>query len=189
MPASSFSDNLRFLRALVARPRNIGAVLPSGPDLAAAMAREIDVARPGPVLELGPGTGVITAAILARGIEPTRLIAVEYDEGFARALKARFPAVRVIQGDAFDLNRTLGSRDLVPFAAIISGLPLLNFPHAARQRLMEGALARLQPGAPLLQYSYGLRSPVVPPSGYSVTRAAFVLRNVPPARVWVYRKI
>jgi phosphatidylethanolamine/phosphatidyl-N-methylethanolamine N-methyltransferase len=189
MAANSFSDNLRFLRALVARPRNIGAVLPSGPALASAMAAQIDPAREGPVLELGPGTGVITAAILARGIEPERLVAVEYDEGFAGALKTRYPDVRVIQGDAFDLARTLGSRDLPPFAAILSGLPLLNFPDAARKRLVEGAVARLAEGAPFIQFSYGMHSPVTPPPGFSVMRAAFVLANVPPARVWVYRKI
>jgi phosphatidylethanolamine/phosphatidyl-N-methylethanolamine N-methyltransferase len=189
MSGNSFSDNLRFLRALMARPKNVGAVMPSGPGLAAAMAHEIDVSRQGPVLELGPGTGVITAAILARGIEPARLIAVEYDEDLARALKARFPAVKVIQGDAFDLGQTLKAHDTMPFAAILSGLPLLNFPHAARKRLVEGALGRLAGGAPFVQFSYGLHSPVVPPPGYSVVRAAFVLRNVPPARVWVYRQI
>lgn len=189
MSASGFADNLRFLRALIARPKHIGAVLPSGPALAAAMARQVDLSREGPVLELGPGTGVITSAILAHGIEPARLTAVEYDENFACVLKARFPAVKVIQGDAFDLARTLGGRELAPFAAILSGLPLLNFPHAARKQLVEGALARLAPGGPFIQFSYGLNSPVVPPAGYSVLRAAFVLRNVPPARVWVYRKI
>jgi phosphatidylethanolamine/phosphatidyl-N-methylethanolamine N-methyltransferase len=83
----------------------------------------------------------------------------------------------------------LGTRDLAPFAAIVSGLPLLNFPHAARTQLMEGALARLARGAPLIQFSYGLHPPVKPPAGYTVHRAAFVLLNVPPARVWVYRKI
>jgi phosphatidylethanolamine/phosphatidyl-N-methylethanolamine N-methyltransferase len=189
MSASGFADNLRFLRALIARPKHVGAVMPSGPALAAAMAGAIDVACEGPVLELGPGTGAITAAILARGVEPGRLIAVEYDEGLAGALKARFPAVKVIQGDAFDLAGTLGARALPPFAAILSGLPLLNFPHAARRTLVEGALARLAPGAPFIQFSYGLHSPVTPPAGHSVLRAAFVLRNVPPARVWVYRKI
>jgi phosphatidylethanolamine/phosphatidyl-N-methylethanolamine N-methyltransferase len=104
-------------------------------------------------------------------------------------LKARFPLVRVIQGDAFDLVRTLEAHEFAPFAAIVSGLPLLNFPHAARKSLMDGALARLAPGAPFIQFSYGLHSPVAPPAGYSVLRAAFVLANVPPARVWVYRKI
>ena len=187
MPGNSLSDNLRFLRALAARPKNVGAVMPSGPALAAAMARQIDLSRPGPVLELGPGTGAITGAILAHGVEPARLVLVEYDDGFAAALQARYPSVRVVQGDAFDLGQTLKAHDHAPFTAILSGLPLLNFPPAARRRLIEGALARLAPGAPFVQFSYGLHPPVAPPLGYGVQRAAFVLRNVPPARVWVYR--
>ena len=64
------------------------------------------------------------------------------NEAMARALKTRFPAVRVIQGDAFELGRTLDAREVPPFAAVLSGLPLLNFPHSARKRLVEGALAR-----------------------------------------------
>ena len=129
---TTFADNLRFLRALITRPKNIGAVLPSGPALANAMARQI-TAR-GPVLELGPGTGAITAAILDHGTPPESLTCVEYDGDFARHLRARFAGVNIVQGDAFDLDRTLSAPHL-QFAAILSGLPLLNFPVAARHRL------------------------------------------------------
>jgi phosphatidylethanolamine/phosphatidyl-N-methylethanolamine N-methyltransferase len=180
---SFLSDHLRFLRALVARPRNVGAVAPSGPQLARAMAAQIKL--DGPVLELGPGTGAITGAIVARTGE-ARLTAVEYDPDFAAGLKARFPAVTVIAGDAFDLDKTLGHR--APYAAIVSGLPLLNFPLAERSRLIDGVAARLMPGAPFIQFSYGLHAPVAPPDGHYVTRTAFAWANVPPARVWVYKK-
>jgi phosphatidylethanolamine/phosphatidyl-N-methylethanolamine N-methyltransferase len=186
---TELADNLRFLRALFARPKNIGAIFPSSPALAQAMARQIDPHRPGPVLELGPGTGVITKAILARGIAPERLTLVEYDEDFARHNAAHFPGATVIQGDAFHLARTLGASFAGPFAAVLSGLPLLNFPIALRRRLVDGALERLAPGAPFIQFSYGTHAPVVPPPGHSVVRAALVWANLPPARVWVYRKI
>jgi phosphatidylethanolamine/phosphatidyl-N-methylethanolamine N-methyltransferase len=188
MPASSLADNLRFLRALVARPKNVGAVFPSGPVLARAIARQVDPLQAGPVLELGPGTGVITAAILERGVAPERLTLVEFDENFASHNRARFPGVHVIQGDAFDLDHTLHGRPALPFSAIVSGLPLLNFPLAMRQRLMDGVLARLAPGAPFIQFSYGTHAPVPPPPGFAVTRAAMVWANIPPARVWVYRR-
>jgi len=186
---TELADNLRFLRALIARPKNIGAIFPSSPALAAAIARQIDPRLPGPVLELGPGTGVVTKAILARGIAPERLTLVEFDEDFARHNAARFPGVSVIQGDAFALAKTLGPRFTQPFAAIISGLPLLNFPVQMRRRLVDGALERLAPGAPFVQFSYGTHAPVVPPPGHSVIRAAMIWANLPPARVWVYRKI
>ncbi len=180
---SLISDHLRFFRALAARPKNVGAVAPSGPQLARAMAAQIKL--DGPVLELGPGTGALTGAIVKRAGEK-HLTAVEYDPEFAAALKARFPAATVIQGDAFDLDHTLGH--CRPYAAIISGLPLLNFAMADRHRLLDGVAARLLPGAAFIQFSYGLHAPVTPPDGHIVSQAAFAWANVPPARVWVYRK-
>jgi len=184
-----FSDNLRFWRALVTRPKHVGAVAPSSRALGRAMARQIDPARSGPVLELGPGTGVMTAALLEHGIAPERLTCVEYDPELASALAARFAGVHVIEGDAFDLARTLGTRHSEAFAGVLSGLPLLNFPMKLRRALIDGALARLAPGAPLVQFSYGMHAPVVPPAGHSVVRTALIWANLPPARVWVYRKI
>ncbi|MBV9548599.1 MAG: methyltransferase domain-containing protein [Alphaproteobacteria bacterium] len=185
---SFVSDQFRFLRALAARPKNVGAVAPSGPQLAKAMAAQIRldlVEKGGSVLELGPGTGAITGALVAR-VGAERLTAVEYDGDFSAGLKARWPAMRVIEGDAFDLDRTLGHRE--PYAAIVSGLPLLNFPMEMRHRLLDGVAARLMPGASFIQFSYGLHAPVTPPDGHIVAQAAFCWANMPPARVWVYRK-
>ncbi len=187
--SDTFTDNLRFLRALIARPKNIGAVAPSSRALGRAIARQIDPNRSGPVLELGPGTGVITNAILEHGIEAARLTVVEYDSDFAQAIAARFHGVHVIQGDAFDLGRTLGQRRDEAFAAIVSGIPLLNFPMPSRRAYVEALAKRLQPDAPLIQFSYGMHAPVVPPSGFSVICAALVWANLPPARVWVYKKM
>ena len=185
----TFTDNLRFLRALIARPKNIGAVVPSSRALGRAIARQLDPLRPGPVLELGPGTGVVTAEILNHGIAPERLTVIEYDAEFAAAIAARFHGLHVIQGDAFDLNRTLGARRAESFSGIVSGIPLLNFPVQRRRAYLEALVERLMPQAPLIQFSYGMHAPVVPPDGFSVVCAALVWANIPPARVWVYRRI
>jgi phosphatidylethanolamine/phosphatidyl-N-methylethanolamine N-methyltransferase len=181
------SDTLRFLGRLVARPITTGAIAPSGRALSRAMAAQIPDA-PGPILELGPGTGVVTAAILARGIAPDRLTAVEYDRGFAALVASRYPGVHVINGDAFDLATTLRNRPANGFAAILSSMPLVNFAMSLRQKLVNDVLARLQPGAPFIQFSYRLHAPVAPPTGATVSQAAFILLNAPPARVWVYRR-
>ena len=188
MSDTSFADNLRFIRALITRPKNIGAIVPSSPQLAAAIARQIDPAL-GPVLEIGPGTGVVSQAILERGVPPEKLTLLEYDEDLAAHVAARFPRATVIQGDAFDLDKTLGAREPRAFGAIVSGIPLLNHPVARRRALVEGLARRLLPGAPMVQFSYGTSAPVVPPPGFSVARAALVWANIPPARVWIYRKI
>jgi phosphatidylethanolamine/phosphatidyl-N-methylethanolamine N-methyltransferase len=187
-PTEVIAGNLRFLRALVTRPRNVGAIAPSSKGLARAIARQIDPARTGPVLELGPGTGVITEALLERGVAPDRLTLVEYDPEMAAFLIGRFADVAVIQGDAFDLGRALAGRTEEKFSAIVSGLPLLNFPVARRRQYMEGIGWRLLPGGPFVQFSYGMQPPVAPPPGHCVTRAATIWANLPPARVWVYRK-
>jgi phosphatidylethanolamine/phosphatidyl-N-methylethanolamine N-methyltransferase len=152
------------------------------------MAAQIPETAQGPILELGPGTGVVTAAILTRGVARDRLTAVEYDRDFAALVASRYPGVHVINGDAFDLGKTLNNRPSDGFAAILSSMPLVNFAMSLRQKLVSDVLARLQPGAPFIQFSYRLHAPVAPPAGATVTQAAFILFNLPPARVWVYRR-
>ncbi len=187
--ALPFVEEWRFLRRVLANPRHVGAVAPSSPYLGRAMAQQIDPAKPGRVLELGPGTGAITQAILARGIAPARLTVVEYDTHFATLISTRFAGVDVIQGDAFDLKTTLGpNRPHDSYTAVVSGIPLLNFPVAVRAHLVEAALACLSPHAPFILFSYGRNAPVPVPKGAKLTRAAFVWRNLPPANVWVYRR-
>lgn len=179
------SDSLRFIGRLVAKPKLVGAITPSSRALANAIAAQMP--RNGPILEIGPGTGVATAALIERGVAPEQITAIEYDREFARLIAQRFPHVRLIRGDAFDLDARLG--DVETFAGIISGVPLLNHSLERRERFLQGLLARLQPGAPLVQFSYGLHPPVGAPPGVSVALAKLVLLNLPPARVWVYRKI
>ena len=188
MATNTAVQHLNFLRGLIARPKHVGAIAPSSPALARAIAREVDPSRPGPVLELGPGTGVVTEALVEHGVAQERLIAIEYDRDFAELVAKRFPRARVVRGDAFDFPRTLGSDADGPFAAIVSGLPLLNFPMPARRALVDGALKKLKPGAPLIQFSYGVQPPLPAPAGHTVRCAALIWANIPPARVWVYSK-
>ena len=188
MAGTTAAQHLGFLRALIARPRNVGAIAPSSAALARAMAAQVDPDTELPILELGPGTGVVTEALVARGIAPGRIISVEYDPEFAALVVARCPGVRVIQGDAFDLDKTLGDRARDKLCAIVSSLPLVNFPAAMGTALLKDAFERLVPGAPFVQFSYRLKPPVAPPAGVTLSRAAVIWLNIPPARVWVYRR-
>jgi phosphatidylethanolamine/phosphatidyl-N-methylethanolamine N-methyltransferase len=90
-----------------------------------------------------------------------------------------------VRGDAFNFPALTGDTQ---FAAIVSGLPLLTHPMAERQALIETALRHLKPGGPFVQLSYGTNPPVPAPSGVELRRAALVLMNLPPARVWTYRR-
>jgi phosphatidylethanolamine/phosphatidyl-N-methylethanolamine N-methyltransferase len=185
-------DQLRFLAKLAARPLHTGAIAPSSRALGRAMARQTDPRGDLPVLELGPGTGVVTEALIEHGIAQERLTAIEYDAGFAALVEQRFTGVRVIRGDAFDLDKTLGRFDKAlgaPLAAVVSSLPLVNFPMTLREGLIENIFARLAPDAPFVQFSYRFGPPVPPRAGLTVRRAAVVWLNLPPARVWVYRRV
>jgi phosphatidylethanolamine/phosphatidyl-N-methylethanolamine N-methyltransferase len=182
-------DEVRFLRSWLERPLATGAVTPSGRILARTIARYVDPRIPGPVVELGPGTGPVTEALLERGITPERLILIEFNPRFCQLLQARYPTATVVQGDAYGLRRLVGGLLQQPAAAIVSGLPLFTKPLRARLRLLRDALALLRPGGPFVQFTYA----VVPPipkslSGVRTEASERIWMNLPPARVWVYRK-
>ncbi len=182
-------DEVRFIRTWIEKPLTIGAVTPSGKALARTMAAYLDPGVPGPIVELGPGTGSITEAIVAQGIDPARLVLVEFDLAFCRLLRARYPTATVVQGDAYSLKRLLGGILQQPAAAIVSGLPLFTKPLATRLRLVHEAFALMLPGAPFVQFTYA----TVPPIPKALDRVRSegserVWKNIPPARVWVYRR-
>lgn len=187
--AGKFDDELRFFRGWLEKPRAVGSIVPTSSVTARRMASVIDTTSGLPVLELGPGTGVITRAILERGVPPENLYAIEYSEDFADFLRMEFPDANIIQGDAFDLDKTLGEHSGLKFDSVVSGVPLLNFPVARRIAYIEGILDRLPEGRPIVQLTYGPLSPVPPGRGnYTVSHLDFVFRNVPPTQLWVYRR-
>ncbi len=182
------ADGLRFFRTWLQKPVLTGAVSPSGKALARAMAKPVDADSRWPVLELGPGTGPVTAALIEHGVAPERIVALEYNPDFCGLLVRRFRGLNVVEGDAFDLAGSLPPGLAGPYAAVVSSLPLLNSSPEARQALISDALGRVLPGGGLIQFSYGFGPPVPAVAGrFTVARVAFVLANVPPARVWLYR--
>ena len=184
-----FADEVRFLGSLLRAPRSVGAIAPTSSETAMLMASHIDLDSGLLVLELGPGTGAITTAILGTGLAPLRLYAVEYSAAFCRLLRDRFPGANFLQGDAFDLPASLGEAAPPAFDCVISGLPLLNFPKEKRAHLLQTALDLLEPGRPFVQFSYGIIPPIpLSDPSITVTKSRWIIRNVPPARVWVYRR-
>ena len=162
--------------------------MPSSRILARAMARCVDPKTDGPVIELGPGTGPVTQALVRRGIDPARLILVEFNPDFCRLLRARYPAATVVQGDAYRLRRLLEDYVDEPAAAVVSGLPLVTKPLRTRLRLISDAMTLLAPDAPFVQFTYAMLPPI--PKKLPAVRAQaseMIWMNLPPARVWVYR--
>ena len=183
-------DEVRFIRSWIERPLTIGAVTPSSKMLARTMARYVDPDSSGPVVELGPGTGPVTAALVEAGVDPSRLVLLEFNPAFCQILRTRYPDATLVQGDAYSLRRLLETLLLQPAAAVVSGLPLMTKPMRQRLRLIRDAFDLMLPGAPFVQFTYSVASPLPRRlSGFSVEASERIWMNIPPARVWVYRKI
>ena len=184
------ADEARFIKTWIDNPVLTGAVSPSGRFLSRMMARAVDPHGTGPIVELGPGTGPITQALLKRGVKASRLLLVEFDGSFCRLLRRRFPGVTVVQADAYALREGVHAILNEPAAAVVSSLPLLNKPDAQRLALLEDAFALMGPDGRFVQFTYGMHSPVPRDAAvdYEADVSVPVWFNLPPARVWIYRR-
>lgn len=185
------SDEARFLKSWIEKPLVTGAVSPSGRALARCMAGHVDPHGRGPVIELGPGTGSVTEALLERGVKPERLIAVEFNPEFVPHLEARFPGIRVVRGDAYAVKDVLAGLLEGPVGAVVSSLPLLTRPVEVRVKLLEDCLALAGPNAPFIQFTYGLVPPIPREAvrGVEASPSPRIWWNLPPAQVWIYRRL
>jgi phosphatidylethanolamine/phosphatidyl-N-methylethanolamine N-methyltransferase len=195
MPSVEPAGTALFLKRWLRRPFATGAVVPSGPLLAAAMARATRSAIdgwPGQVVELGAGTGEVTKALLAAGIGPERLVLVERDPEFAGFLRRHFPGPRIVEGDAVRLPKLLADQGIAPIAAVVSSLPLLSLPAEVVNGIVGGVFEALPRGAALVQFTYGPKPPVPRALrerlGLDGAHGRRIWRNVPPAVVWTFRR-
>lgn len=182
-------DEVRFLHSWFKNPLKTGAVAPSSPGLARMMASYLDPRADGPVIELGPGTGPVTKALLARGFAPERLHLIEYNPEFCELLRQRYPGVNVIRGDAYAMAKTLNGRLPGNAVGVVSSLPLFTMPVEERHRMVNEAFDLCHPGSPFIQFTYAVVTPVpLVPGKIEGEVSPRVWMNLPPARVWVYHR-
>lgn len=185
---NSIADCYSLGAAMVRAPRRVGAITPSGKVLADAMAREIPGGN-GRIVELGGGTGSITAGLLRGGVGAARLIVVEQDERLCARIRRRFPQIAVVSGDACDLSSILESIGVTEaVTAVVSSLPVLAMNISEQEKLLTATRAVTGGRGTLIQYTYGVRCPVpaalLARLGFTAQRTAWIWRNVPPAAVW-----
>jgi phosphatidylethanolamine/phosphatidyl-N-methylethanolamine N-methyltransferase len=182
-------DDTRFLKTWLDKPLMTGAVSPSSKALARRMASTVDPELTGPVIELGPGTGPVTEALIARGVAEERLILVEFNPEFCALLKKRYPKAIVIEGDAYAIEQVLDDVLTRPAAACVSSLPLFTKPEIERLSLLRRAFQLMTPGAPFIQFTYATVSPMPRKAGgFESHVSPRIWMNLPPACVWTYRK-
>src|ERR1700722_3308516 len=188
---TALADSGLFLREWFANPQRTGSVAPSSPKLAAAMAHWLPSDPKSFVLELGPGTGAVTEALIKRGLREDRLVAIEHNPNTARVLREKFPRAQIITGDAWHLDVLLREQrhPIESVGAVISSLPLLNFPLKKAEALAQKIRDILEPHGNWVQYSYRIHK--VRPRGsasFRLRASKIVWLNLPPARVSVFHK-
>jgi phosphatidylethanolamine/phosphatidyl-N-methylethanolamine N-methyltransferase len=183
------AESALFFRHWLKHPLEIGAFLPSSAAVGRAMAKAVALDRPGMILELGGGTGPVTASLLEAGCQPERLIVVEREAALAAMLRQRFPRLQIVEGDATAIAEILAERGVTKLAAIVSSLPIKWFPIASQRAVIAPCLDLAGDGGSFVQLTNALVSPVAMSAldldGYEVAR---VWSQFPPVQVWRYQR-
>lgn len=189
MNATAVADFFQFFRSYLSNPWQVSAIAPSGQSLARLMTQEI-VPGSGPVIELGPGTGIFTKALLRRGVAERDLLLIEYGSDFVRLLQERFPRARVLWMDARQLAQY--EPFTAPAAAVVSGLPLLSMSPRKVIAILTGTFRHMREGGTFYQFTYGPRCPVPRPIldrlGLKASLVGRTALNIPPASVYRIRR-
>lgn len=188
---SKLSDTPVLLEQWLYAPKCIGAIAPSSKHLARAMARWAEPVAAGRVLELGPGTGAVTEALLEQGVPQEQLVAVETTPALVCLLRERFPRTQIIGGDARQLTQLIRhhSPGNPQFDVVVSSLPLRHFSEADRASISDQIYELLPRAGRWIQYTYHLGNGHPPGDApFKVIHSKVVWLNVPPARVMVYEK-
>jgi phosphatidylethanolamine/phosphatidyl-N-methylethanolamine N-methyltransferase len=174
-----------FFGELLRHPAGVAAIAPSSAATALRITLGLENVQ-GPVVEIGPGTGSFTRAILARGVAPERLTLMETSERFCVELERQFPGVRVLNRPAQDI----AGIGLEGIGAVISGVPVLARPRIQRAVVGE-ALKVMRPDSFMNQITYSPLPPIPPEMreelGIEVEDLGVVWANIPPAHIFRFR--
>ena len=190
------NEHLLMLGRFVRSPRTVGAVAPSSRALAEEMLQGLDLSGPTNVVELGPGTGVVTRVIAERLGPSSHALAVDVEPAFVAAIARRFPRVEAVCGSAADLPALLRDRGMFPAAHIISGLPFASLSSEVTTAILDAIAASLEHGGTFttFQYLQGYPTPLAKSFRRAMSErmgaapsSRIVWRNLPPAFVLTWR--
>jgi phosphatidylethanolamine/phosphatidyl-N-methylethanolamine N-methyltransferase len=175
-------DLALFIGEMIRRPNEVGAVAPSSAATAQWMCHDLANIE-GPIVEIGPGTGSFTRAILNSGVTPDRLTLLEMGPRFCDSLRDKFPGVTVLNRPGQEIDQI----GLTNIGAIISGVPMLARPELQRG-VLEPAFRTLAPGGSFTQFTYSIRTPfsqeLLQDLDLQSRKLATVWGNLPPATIY-----
>ncbi len=191
-PDSSIQIALEFLR----NPLKTGAVAPSSATLVTDLVNQIEFSHAKSIVELGPGTGVITESLVKRLPADTHFFALELNPKLAEQTRRRCPGIEVKVGCATTLHEQLKHFGIDHCDCVVSALPWTLFDADTQNRLIQSIRAALSPRGNFIFYMYlgaewlpsGARLRHVARKHFgTVHRVTHTFRNVPPAAVYVCR--
>jgi len=181
------ADGALFFRHWLRHPLGIGAILPSSHSVVRAMANDIPFSRPGAVLELGGGTGVVTRGLLEAGCSPERLIVVEREPALAEILRRRYDKARIVEADACAIGEILAALGVEKLAAVVSSLPIKWFSLESQRAVVQPCVDRLGEDGMFLQLTNALVSPLaMAPLALRGREIARIWTQFPPVQIWRY---
>ena len=192
---SGWTGHLMFLGALVRSPRTVGAIMPSSASLARRMVREVEPASR--VVELGPGTGVITREVLARNGEGGALLAVDVNRAFVDRLRRSWPGLDCVCASAEMLPLLAAERGWTHVDHIVSGLPFASLPASTTQLILDGVQQVLRVGGTFTTFQYLHAYRMSSAAAFRRDMSArlccrpssqLVVRNVPPAFILTWHR-
>lgn len=152
---TTMGDRLTFLKGFIKRPREVGSLVPSSRFLEQRICRVIDAGHTRTLVELGPGTGGTTEAVLAAMPADARLLAIDTNPGFVEQLRRiRDPRLLVAEGSAADLDTLLVDNALPAPDIIFSGIPFSTMPEGVADGILQSAWAALAPGGRFTAYQF-----------------------------------
>jgi phospholipid N-methyltransferase len=194
---AGWREHLLLLSRFVRDPRSVGAIAPSSPSLALAMVEPLDLRGAARIVELGPGTGAFTCAIVSRLGPSARYLAIDRDPAFVERIKRQWPDVDCVCASAAELPALAATRGMLPIDHVVSGLPFASLPAAVTTQILDGLEQALRPGGTFttFQYIHAYRLPAAVAFRRDITRRmgatpvrATVMRNLPPAYVLTWKR-
>jgi phospholipid N-methyltransferase len=194
-----WQDHWLFLTHFRKSPRTVGAIAPSSRRLARAMVDGLSLEQtPGVrVVELGPGTGAVTAEIARRLPADAACLAIDVDPVFSARVGARWPQIASVCDQAERLVEIARAHHLLPVDHIVSGLPFASLPVSSARAIVQAIVSSPRPGGSFTTFQYvhaygfssavSVRQTLTREMGSSPART-LVLGNLPPALVLRWRK-
>jgi phosphatidylethanolamine/phosphatidyl-N-methylethanolamine N-methyltransferase len=189
-PATTSSASLDFLRGFLRNPAQVGSVIPSSPQLEQRLVQCARVGEARSVVELGPGTGGTTRALLAAMSPAAVLLGIELDADFFHGLQRsiRDPRLILQQGSAEKLGDLLEEHGLAAPDAIVSGIPFSTMPPHVSRRIAECIAKVLRPGGRFVAYQVRAHVADFMTPHLGAPEKQWEMMNVPPMRVFTWIK-